>query len=76
MEALTVSLEVRPFRALLNGLRMKLFPVSGESISDEEIEQIFLKSNAELDINDIRNEITLFESVSSCLHECYCLPNR
>jgi hypothetical protein len=67
MEELIVSLDLRGFRGLLNGLRMKLFPGSNDSITMEELIGIYQKSNVELDSNDIENEISLFESVSNVI---------
>jgi hypothetical protein len=44
---------------------MKLFPQAGEVITEEEIVQSILSksSDSEIDANEIRNEMALFESV-------------
>lgn len=68
MEELSTLLDVKTFRLLLNGIKMKLFPMTDEVITISDLQAVVRKSFPDLDEESISNEINLFESVSS---KCY-----
>ena len=62
MEALTISLDLKAFQILLNGLSQIVYRTGAANISyDYLVERIY--SNTELESSEIRNEIQLFETV-------------
>lgn len=64
MDEISVSVDLRGFKTLLNAVRAKLYPYSGEDVSDEDILSVLQQSQSELSAEELQNEISLFESVS------------
>ncbi|RYH15172.1 hypothetical protein EON65_32185 [archaeon] len=66
MEALSVSVEIKPFGNLLQALRKKNFPSADEPVVLEEdiVQSIYRKFSPDIDLEEARNEISTFETVS------------
>eukprot|EP01039_Chlorochromonas_danica_P007165 gene7165-7924_t len=63
MDEITVNVDLRGFKTLLNALRAKLYPYSGEDVNDEDILSVLQQSQTELTLEELQNEISLFESI-------------
>eukprot|EP01031_Cornospumella_fuschlensis_P032133 gene32133-38867_t len=78
MEALSVSLDVKPFGSLLQALRKKTFPVSDDAVfsEDEIVQSIYRKFIPDIDIEEARNEVTTFESIIKKAAQDYWSPDN
>ena len=63
MDVLSVSLEPRPFQALLNGLIKMLF-YDQKDITHEFLAEQLYENKEQIDSTQINNEIEIFEKVS------------
>lgn len=62
MDALSISLETRPFQGLLNGLIKKNFYADNE-ITTEFLQEQLYSTIEELEAGQFANEINLYEKV-------------